>query len=137
MKEQQLQTLIADYIRLRHPSAIFHSDFGSGAKLTIAQAARQKRQNGGRRAWPDIFIAEPRGKYHGLFIELKREGTTIIKKDGTLVANAHIREQFDLLHDLRRRGYKAEFGIGFENTIAIIDEYFKGADPWQDDNDPF
>ena len=66
-------------------------DFGSGIKLTMGQAVKQKRQNGGRRAWPDMFIAEPMPRcvdgswnheYNGLFIELKKEGTRIKKKNG-------------------------------------------------------
>ena len=65
-------------------------------------------------------------KKAGLMIELKKEGTRIFKKDGTLVADEHIREQFDMLEDLRRRGYAAEFGIGFENTKKIIDDYLGG-----------
>lgn len=57
--ETNLQIQVADYLRLQYPDVMFHSDFGSGIKLTIGQAAKQKRQNGGRRAWPDMFIAEP------------------------------------------------------------------------------
>lgn len=58
MTEAELQTQIADYLRLKYSNVLFHSDFGSGIKLTIGQATKQKRQNGGRRAWPDMFIAE-------------------------------------------------------------------------------
>lgn len=126
MTELELQAQVADYIRLKYPSVIFHSDFGSGIKLTMGQAIRQKRLNGGRRSWPDMLLAEPRGDYHALFIELKREGTRIFKKDGALVADEHIREQFDMLHDLRRKGYAAEFGIGFDATKKLIDDYMKG-----------
>jgi hypothetical protein len=59
MNESDLQIMVADYLRLQYPDVLFHSDFGSGIKLTIGQAAKQKRQNGGRRSWPDMFIAEP------------------------------------------------------------------------------
>ena len=133
MTELELQAQVADYIRLQYPGAIFHSDFGSGIKLTMGQAIKQKRLNGGRRAWPDMFIAEPKlnegtalTPHYGLFIELKKEGTRIFKKDGKLVADEHIREQFDMLEDLRQRGYAAEFGIGFENTKRLIDRYLGG-----------
>lgn len=144
MTELELQAQVADYIRLQYPDVIFHSDFGSGIKLTMGQAIRQKRLNGGRRAWPDIFLAEPtygqmrawelfnedpgyyEMKYAGLFIELKREGTRIFKKDGALVADEHIREQFDMLHDLRRKGYAAEFACGFDEAKKLIDDYMKG-----------
>lgn len=127
MTELELQAQVADYLRLQYPSALFHSDFGSGIKLTMGQATKQKRLQGGRRSWPDMFIAEVRSLgdkyYHGLFIELKKEGTRIIKKDGTLVSDAHICEQFDMLEQLRRRGYKAEFACGFDEAKKIIDEY--------------
>lgn len=131
MKESTIQCHVADYLRLQYPTVLFHSDFGSGIKLTPGQAMKQKRQNGGRRSWPDMFIAEPRtvvvGKnkhhYAGLFIELKREGTRILTKNGTLVADQHIREQYDLLIDLEQRGYKAVFAVGFDQAKQIIDEY--------------
>ena len=139
--EADLQVQVADYLRLQYPDVMFHSDFGSGIKLTMGQAIKQKRQNGGRRAWPDMLIAEPivrdsetgqfyKGNYYptkqvynGLFIELKRPGTRIYKKDGTLVADQHIREQFDVLEQLRKRGYMAEFACGFDEAKRIIDEY--------------
>ena len=135
MTELELQAQVADYIRLQYPSVIFHSDFGSGIKLTMGQAIRQKRLNGGRRSWPDMMVAETVLKrredgtytaYSGLFIELKKAGTRIFKKNGTLVSNAHICEQFDMLEQLRRRGYKAEFACGFDEAKKIIDEYLGG-----------
>ena len=128
MTELELQAQVADYIRLQYPDVIFHSDFGSGIKLTMGQAIKQKRLNGGRRAWPDLFLAEPKGKYAGLMIELKREGTRIYKKDGTLVSDGHIREQYDMLEQLRRRGYAANFACGFDEAKALIDRYMRCAD---------
>ena len=135
MKESTLQCHVADYLRLQYPHVLLHSDFGAGIKLTPGQAAKQKRQNGGRRAWPDLFIAETiivekkDGTYKGLsglFVELKREGTRIYKKDGTLVADQHIREQHALLVELERRGYMVCFAVGFDQAKQIIDEYLGG-----------
>jgi hypothetical protein len=137
MREIDLQQQVADYIRLQYPTVIFHSDFGSGIKLTMGQAIKQKRLNGGRRSWPDMFIAGTiinkirnndgsYNAYSGLFVELKKEGTRIFKKDGTLVSDAHIREQYDMLHDLRARGYAAEFACGFDEAKKLIDDYMKG-----------
>lgn len=142
MTEAELQTQVADYIRLRYPKVLFHSDFGSGIKLTMGQAIRQKRQNGGRRAWPDMFIAEPRPpkklikregwlladifgcSYHGLFLELKKEGTRLRKKNGDY-ASDHIKEQSLLLRELGDRGYMAVFAVGFDEAKRIIDEYLR------------
>lgn len=127
MTELELQAMVADYLRLQYPKALFHSDFGSGIKLTPGQAVKQKRLQGGRRAWPDMFLACVRTigdrYYHGLFLELKRPDVKIYKKNGDLVANEHIREQAALLDELRKRGYKAEFACGFDEAKKIIDEY--------------
>lgn len=144
MTELELQAQVADYLRLQYPHVLFHSDFGSGIKLTPGQAMRQKRLQGGRRSWPDMFIAEPKNvkaeckvitdgniikeahfldQKYGLFIELKKAGTRIYRKDGRLVADEHIREQFDMLEQLRQRGYMAEFACGFDEAKKIIDEY--------------
>ena len=136
--ETNLQAQIADYLRLQYPDIMFHSDFGSGIKLTIGQAKIQKRQNGGRRAWPDMFISEPKeicwmeigDKFvptkwlHGLYIEVKKDGTRLKKKNGEW-ATPHIKEQAGMLERLRAKGYKAEFGVGFEECKKIIDEYLR------------
>lgn len=128
MKESELQVLVADYIRVRYPDTLFHSDFGSGIKLTPGQAMKQKRQNGGRRAWPDMFIAEPQLNTSilkisaGLFLELKKEGTRLKKKNGEW-ANEHIAEQALVLEELQKRGYAAEFAVGFDQAKELIDKY--------------
>ena len=130
MTEKILTQQVAEYLKLKFPKVIFHIDFGSGCKLTMGQAMYQKKLN--NRAFPDLFIAEPRwvGVDHnelkcGLFIELKKDGTTIYKKDGTIVSNEHLREQEIVLQGLRYKGYEASWGIGFEQTRQIIDDYLK------------
>lgn len=62
---------------------------------------------------------------HGLYLELKKEGTRLRKKNGEW-ANDHIAEQADTLDKLRQRGYCAEFAVGFEKAKKIIDEYLGG-----------
>lgn len=133
--EENLQVMVADYLRLQYPNVLFHSDYGSGINLTIGQAVIQKRQNGGRRAWPDMFIAksgleiwgpsDDRCLVYGLFIELKKDGTRLKKKDGSW-ATEHIAEQAETLEKLRQAGYKAEFAVGFEEAKNLIDNYLKG-----------
>lgn len=118
---------MVDYIRLKYPEAQFRSDLG-GIRLTPGLRARASMLQGGR-AWPDLFVAEPRAGFHGLFIEIKQEGVTIRKKDGNFVANPHIREQALMLHTLGTRGYLACFGVGFDHIVAILDEYMGLAKP--------
>ena len=122
MKEHDLYAMLADYLRYNYKNIIWRFDLAADLKLTIGQARKHKRLQQ-HRGYPDLFIAEPRGKYHGAYIELKKAGTRIYKKDGTLVADQHIREQFDMLEQLRRKGYVAEFACGFDEAKEIIDNY--------------
>ncbi len=122
MTEAQIQEQIAQFLRLGYPDILFHSDFGSGVKLTMGQAVRQKKLNGGRRAWPDLFIAKPSKGFHGLFIELKKDGTRLKKKNGKW-ATEHIAEQAKMLDELAGFGYRTSFAVGYDYAIAIIKDY--------------
>ena len=126
MREHEMYIQIADYMRYQYPEVIYRFDLAADLKLSIGQAKKHKRLQG-RRGYPDLFVAEARSLgdryYHGLFIELKKAGTRIYRKDGRLVSDAHIREQFDMLEQLRQRGYMAEFACGFDEAKKIIDEY--------------
>jgi hypothetical protein len=75
-----------------------------------------------------MFIAEPQLNTSilkisgGLFLELKKEGTRLKKKNGEW-ANDHIAEQAEILNQLKLRGYAAEFAVGFDQAKEIIDNY--------------
>lgn len=126
ISEKDLQVMVADYLRMKYPAAIFHSDYGSGVKLTPGQARVQSQQNGGRRAWPDMFIAAATDITHGLFLELKRAGTRLKKRNGEW-ATVHIAEQAEVLGQLRERGYEACFVCGFDEARKEIDAYLERA----------
>ena len=121
MTEEQIAIAITVHYNLTAPDVLMHHDFGSGTKLSISQAKRQKALNP-RRGHPDLIVYEPRDKYCGLAIELKRDGVRLTKKDGT-PASKHIEEQDDYLERLRKRGWKCFFCIGYNDTITTIDEY--------------
>ena len=72
---------------------------------------------------PDIMILEPRRSYYGLFLEIKKAGTTIFKKNGDIRSDAHLKEQEEILHQLKQKGYFAEFVVGYEEAKSIIDFY--------------
>lgn len=128
--ESILHEQVAAYLRSQYPDVLFHTDFGSGLKMTMGQAVRQKKLQC-TRAWPDIFIAEPRRWSKGFmccgyFLELKAEGTKIYLKDGvTLVASEHIKEQSAVIDMLREKGYRADFIIGFDAAKKAIDNYLR------------
>jgi hypothetical protein len=120
MNEALLHEQVCNYLKLQYPKVLFRTDMG-GVRLTPGQAARVARTQAGR-AWPDIFIAEPRHGSHGLFIELKRDGTRLKNKKG-LYATAHLEEQATMLGRLGDLGYFAEFAVGFDQCKGIIDNY--------------
>jgi hypothetical protein len=123
-REYQICKDIAIYLRFQYPDVIFHFDL-AGLNLSRAQAGMMKSIQGDR-GWPDLFIAVPSkdGRYKGLFIELKPEGTKIFKKSGEFTT-PHIAEQYQMICNLLGKGYKAMFCIGFDDTKKKIDEYLK------------
>ena len=121
MSEKILHRQVCDYIRAQYPKVMFNSDMSGATRLTIGQAVAMKRLRSNR-GWPDLFLAEPRAIFHGLFIELKPEGTKLYKRD-TTPATPHIAEQETCLFELENRGYAAAFGVGFDDTKFIIDTY--------------
>ena len=104
---------------------MFNTDL-SGVRLTTGQAIRAKALRSSR-AWPDLFIPEPRKGHYGLFIELKREGERLYTKDGR-PASDHIKAQDGMIQELRSRGYMAVFACGFDQARGIIDNYFKATE---------
>lgn len=133
--EEGIQRRVCSYIRNNYPHVFFYSDYAAGLRLTMNQARVRKSLQSGS-ASPDIFLAAPAihtqpdgtvRQYHGLFIELKKEGTTIYvtqgKRKGKIVSNPHIMAQAAVLDSLNKAGYLALFGVGYDATIKIIDKY--------------
>ena len=153
--EHNLYEKIARYLQLQYPNVIYRFDLASDLKLTMGQAARHKRLHP-TRGYPDLSISEPKiakpqcraltdeerrelekgmefisvkiqQNYHGLYLEIKKDGEKLTKKDGSW-RTPHIAEQAEMLERLRQTGYRAEFGVGFDECKKIIDEYLKKQD---------
>ena len=129
-KESSVYRQVADYLKQAYPTLIWRFDVGADLKLTIGQAVKFKALQSGR-GWPDLFIPEMsirkgRGFYNGMFLEIKKEGVKIFKKDGVTAIDQHTQEQMDILMKLRRQDYFATFAIGFEDAKSLIDKYLTG-----------
>jgi hypothetical protein len=130
-REESVHRAICRYLRSQYPRSIFRTDFTAGRIPLTPNQGRQYAALQSGRAFPDLFIYEPRivsgRQYAGLALELKREGTSIFLKrgerKGELVADLHIQEQYHMLEALKKRGYWAEFAVGTDQAIAIIDKY--------------
>lgn len=123
--ELQHHLEVATWLKRKYPDVIFRTDYSAGLKLTIGQAKVHNRLQHGK-GYPDLWIAKAIYPFHGLYIELKKDGTTIILKNGQLTADKHIREQAVVLGSLFRAGYGAAFAIGHLQAKQIIDDYMKG-----------
>ena len=127
MTEETIQKQICQYVKVQYPNVLFNTDL-SGIKLPMGLAVKVSKLRSSR-AFPDLVFYEPRkinGKmYYGLFIELKKDGVKIFKRNGAVVANGHIKEQIKMITKLSEKGYYACFAIGFDECKNIIDMYFK------------
>jgi len=121
MSEKRLHIAICNYIRETYPKVLFTSE-SSGIRVPMNQARELKKMRSCS-GLPDIMILEPRRSYYGLFLEIKKAGTTIFKKNGDIRSDAHLKEQEEILHQLKQKGYFAEFVVGYEEAKSIIDFY--------------
>jgi len=122
--EYELQCQVSSYLSFQYPDVDFMSDTIASVRLTMPQARRNKKVQKHGFKCPDLLIFEPRGKYHGLFIELKAK--TPYKKCGNeLKKNQHNQEQYKQLKKFEKKGYRATFAWSFEMARSIIDDYMK------------
>jgi len=128
--EKTLHRQVCEYLKIAYPNVLFNTDLSGAFRLTIGQAKALKKLRSNK-GWPDIQICEPRNGYHSLFIELKAEGTDLLKKrmvDASgyrMWASDHIKEQHEMIERLNELGYKAEFAIGWDEAKKLIDNYLK------------
>lgn len=85
----------------------------NGGYRSKATAARMKAQ-GVKPGVPDMCLPVPRGTYHGLYIELKRQ------KGGTVSP-----DQREWLADLRAQGYAAYVCHGWQEAADTIMGYLR------------
>jgi hypothetical protein len=86
----------------------------NGGHRSGAEAARFKRL-GVKSGVADLCLPLPRGRYHGLYIEMKR------RKGGVISDN-----QADFLRDMINAGYAARVAYGSDEAVSIITDYLEG-----------
>lgn len=85
----------------------------NGGKRNVREATRMKKE-GVKAGIPDLCLPVARGKYHGLYIELK------VGKNTTSI------NQKKWLDDLNNQGYLAITCYGWEPAIRQILQYLEG-----------
>lgn len=123
--ELQHHKEVTKWLKRNYKDVVFRTDYSAGLKLTIGQAKTHYALQSGK-SYPDLWIAKPVGVYHGLYIELKKNGVKIILDDGTFTKDKHIREQAVMLEKLAGQGYAATFAVGHTQAKQIIKDYMAG-----------
>ena len=123
--EYDIQCAFVRGMALRHPNVLVFSDTAAHIGKTLFQQIRANKLSSQGEKWPDIFIAQPSGKYAGMYIEFKAE--TPYKKDGaTLLKNEHIETQAKTMQKLPERGYFVpDFIWSTETAMAQVDWYLR------------
>jgi hypothetical protein len=121
-QEDNEQFKVIKYLKEKHPDVLFRVSI-DGLRLPIGILMKMKKSGGLQRSLPDIEIFYPNKGYHGLFIEMKRTGRKLKKKNGNW-ADDRLEEQANTILKLNNLGYFATFADGEVDAIKIIDQYF-------------
>ena len=108
MKEYQLQKALCKYLELQQ--VLYCGSMGGQYQVHMSQRIKAKK-SGYKKGFPDLFIYEPRGSYHGLAIELKTG------------YNKASKPQLHWQKELTKRGYKAEICTGIDEALDAINTY--------------
>ncbi|MDE6727770.1 MAG: VRR-NUC domain-containing protein [Oscillospiraceae bacterium] len=114
--EDNEQILLFDWATLqsaKYPELGLLYHIPNGGKRDAREAARFKRM-GVKPGVPDLFLPVPRGKYHGLYIEMKSPGGKLSDY------------QKEWLEKLSENGYAACVCFGFEEAQRDILKYLGG-----------
>lgn len=96
-----------------HPELLLAFHIPNGGTRQ-AREAHNLRLQGVRRGVPDIFLPVPRGDFHGLFVEMKRQRGGVVSE-----------HQKAWIRSLRAMGYRAEVCKGFEAARDVIIDYLE------------
>lgn len=111
--EQEALFAWAEYQKGKHPELELMYHIPNGGSRNKIEAARLKAQ-GVKPGVPDICLPVPRGKYHGLYIELKRVKGGRISSDQTV-----------WLERLMQQGYAVAICLGWDDARNIIIKYLE------------
>lgn len=120
-QEESVHVQIAAYIRMQYPDVVFTSE-SSGIRVPMHLAVMIKKQRSTHKQ-PDMMILEPKGIYHGLILEIKKDHGEVYLKNGSISKSKHIQEQLQTLCLLTEKGYCAHFACGFDEAKHLVDWY--------------
>ena len=118
--EEEEQITLFNWARMqehKHPELKWMHAIPNGGQRSKPEAARMKA-GGVKPGVSDIFLPAARGKYHGLYIELKK-----------LRGGRARDEQIDFIADMLKEGYYAAVKRGWQEASKLILDYLEGRLP--------
>jgi hypothetical protein len=122
-RETRIQIALATWVKLQYPTIIFTSE-SSGIRVPMGLAMQMKKQRSNH-TLPDFMMFMPKGQYHGLFLELKKDRSALYKKNGDFRITQHIIEQNNTITLLNHYGYFARFACGLDQAMEYVNWYMK------------
>jgi hypothetical protein len=116
------QCVVVEFFELQYPKfalcliASMNGASLGGNALQRAIQIRKHKLAGMKTGASDLFLAVPRGTYHGLWIEMKATGKT---------ASSLSDDQAEHLTLMREQGYHAVWCAGSDAAIAVIKDYMQ------------
>jgi hypothetical protein len=107
--EADIQERLVNWVETNYPNVEYRIDL----------ADKQKSGN-----WPDIFIAQTNLIYTGLFLEVKVDISEIFNNKGSFVSS-HVIAQNMVHRRLREQGFCAEFVVGLQHGLELLNWYFE------------
>ncbi len=111
--EAQLHHTVVDYLNLVHPTLLWwHTNNNAG--FGSVKAGKKAKRLGVLAGVPDLFIAHPSSKHHGLFVELK-------------VGKGYLsRQQKKIIGQLRSNGYRVIIARSLDDIITELEKLDHG-----------
>lgn len=108
-EEALIQEAVINYINAQYPNLLYCASAG-GVRTSMKQAVKMKK-TGYVKGFPDLFIYEPKGQWHGLAIEMKTAKGVMSQS------------QKDWQAKLINNGYQAVTCKSFDEAKKVIDDY--------------
>lgn len=118
--EDKTQMAILDYCKLAYPKLFqtvikIHNE-GQRSRSTNRILPRLGLRPGAS----DLFFAFPTKNYHGLWMEIKRDGWKL-----TVGQQEHVNRQIAFIDQQNQNGYLARMVVGVDEGIKLLDEYMR------------
>lgn len=137
MSEKSIHSAVVKYLKLQYPNIYFHTDL-SGQYVKPSQLKTIQAQKG-QPGFPDLIIFKSMNTdiggifnrpqwFSGLVLEIKKE-TPYLKDGVTLKSSEHLKNQIKWLSLFRTLGFYADFSVGVDNSIQLIDDFLSGLKP--------